>query len=148
MGERVTWICGRTHTGKTTLAKRLATEWTMLLDGDEMQDVVVDQDGREKLTPTRQDTDKHELRVARIAKWLSDKGFPVIVSVIAPYAETREKITALCNPFWVYVTRTEGLPKDDRPYEVPECFTIDNDRFSEQEAESLTRKAYANFIQQ
>ena len=43
----------------------------------------------------------------------------VIVSVIAPFADTREKIDKLIKPVWVYIKRK--LPKDpNKPYQEPQ----------------------------
>lgn len=79
---------------------------------------------------------RHNLRVARLAKLLSAQGFLVVVSVIAPFAETRKEIDAICSPRWIYVKR-EGLEAEDKPYEPPiqPEVVIDTDALSQEEAQ-------------
>ena len=67
---------------------------------------------------SKEDREEHNLRVARLAKILS-KQSNIVVSVIAPFRTTREKITAIIPDVkWIYIKRS-GLDKPDRPYEPP-----------------------------
>lgn len=139
----VIWLTGNTGAGKSTLAfgareiinEQLPFESSMarrvvVLDGDEMRATVSVDEG---LSP--EDRRKHNLRVARLAGLLSDSGYLVIVSVIAPFAKVREELQEICDPTWVYVKRS-GLGGEDRPYEAPESpdHMIDNDVLSIEDA--------------
>ena len=66
---------------------------------------------------SKEDRDEHNLRVARLAKVFSKRS-SVIVSVIAPFEETRKKIDDLIKPVWIYVKRKYKISKD-KPYEPP-----------------------------
>ena len=82
-----------------------------------------------------EDRKKHNLRVARLAKLMSEHGFLVIVAVIAPFNDSRNTVNTVCNPKWIYVKRS-GLESENRPYEPPTNpdLTVDNDVFSIDEA--------------
>lgn len=122
----IIWLTGQSGAGKTTLAKLVREEiGGVVLDGDEMRRSISEKAGFGK-----QDRHEHNLRVARLAKVLSKDG-PVIVSVIAPFEQTRQEITKMIDPVWVYVKRK--LPKDDnKPYEVPKApdMVVDADKMS------------------
>ncbi|HLD32486.1 MAG TPA: adenylyl-sulfate kinase [Candidatus Peribacteraceae bacterium] len=145
----VLWLTGNTGAGKSTLAEGMkhffnereasgsaADRRVVVLDGDEMRATVSRDEG---LSP--EDRRKHNLRVARLARLLSEHGFLVIVAVIAPFARVREEIQVLCNPQWVYVKRS-GLSGADKPYEPPENpdLTIDNDILSIEEGRTTLRE--------
>lgn len=117
------WITGQSGAGKTTLAYVLQKKiGGVVLDGDEMRASISLGAGFSK-----EDREEHNLRVARLADVLSRQTI-VIVSVIAPFESTREKITQLINPVWIYVAK--NLPEHpDRPYEIPRNshITLDSD---------------------
>ena len=77
------------------------------------------------------DRRRHNLRIARLANLLSEHGFVVIVSVIAPFERVRQELQNICNPVWVYVKQSD-LEAADRPYEPPltPALVIDNDLLS------------------
>ena len=125
MNSSIFWFTGNTGAGKTTVVTGVQ-QWlrtqkdsslhhrVIVLDGDVMRatistDVDLSPEGRAK----------HNRRVARLAHALSEQGFVVLVSVIAPFADVRQEIDALCHPYWIYVAK-DGLASDDRPYEPPE----------------------------
>ena len=141
----VVWLTGNSGAGKTTLAFGVRNHFNeqadvgsplarrvVVLDGDEMRATVSVDEG---LSP--EDRRRHNLRVARLAHLLSEHGFMVIVSVIAPFQKVRNELQPICNPKWVYVKRT-GLEGVDRPYEPPQNpdLVIDNDTLSIEEARS------------
>ena len=109
----IIWLTGQSGSGKTTLAYLLKEKLGgVVLDGDEMRQSLSLGAGF-----SREDREAHNLRVARLALVLA-KQSPVIVSVIAPFEETRQKIDALIKPLWVYVKKSLPAEKD-RPYEIP-----------------------------
>lgn len=120
----IIWLTGQCGSGKTTLAKALEKNIDgIILDGDEMRRSISLNAGF-----SAEDREEHNLRVARLAGVLARKR-PVIVSVIAPFAKTRAKITKLIDPVWIYVKRK--LPKEKhKPYEPPKNtnLVIDVDR--------------------
>ena len=112
----IVWFTGNSGSGKSTLACAIRDRIprTVWLDGDQLRSTMSTDCGF-----SAEDRVKHNLRVAGLAKLLSDQGHLVLVSVIAPYRELREHLTEVCNPWWVYVYRDQ--PEDpDRPYEPPE----------------------------
>ena len=80
------WIFGKSGAGKTTLAKRIS-ERAILLDADEIRPLIC-----EDLGYTKKDRIKNNLRIARLAKFLNDKGFDVVVSTICPFKDLRKKV--------------------------------------------------------
>ncbi|MDP7069052.1 MAG: adenylyl-sulfate kinase, partial [Candidatus Peribacteraceae bacterium] len=141
------WLTGNSGAGKTTIATGMEeyfnnkdTESPLArrivnLDGDEMRATVSQDEG---FSP--EDRRRHNLRVARLANLLSEKGFLVLVSVIAPFDTVRAELQELCDPLWIYVKR-DGLGAPDRPYEPPEnpALKIDNDITSIEEARELVK---------
>lgn len=109
----IIWLTGQTGAGKTTLANELETLLgAVILDGDEMRESISVGAGFSK-----KDRDAHNIRVARLAKVMA-KRTPVLVSVIAPFEETRKQVDDLIKPIWVYIKR--DLPStEERPYEPP-----------------------------
>ena len=145
----VVWLTGNSGAGKSTLAfavrehvnEELDTDHPIarriiVLDGDEMRKTVSVDEG---FSP--EDRRRHNLRVARLAKLLSESGYLVLVSVIAPFAKVREELQGMCDPTWVYVKRS-GLGAEDRPYEEPENpdLTIDNDVLSIEEGQEKLKQ--------
>lgn len=120
----IIWLTGQSGSGKTSIANSLSQKINgVVLDGDEMRESISIKEGFSK-----EDREVHNLRVARLAKVLSKRS-PVIVSVIAPFASTREKIDQIASPIWVYVKKK--LPKRvDRPYEIPQKadLVLDSDK--------------------
>ncbi len=112
--KRVIWFTGNTGAGKTSLAVLLKERLNgILLDGDEMRQSISLGAGFSK-----KDREVHNLRVARLAKVLCDQGHNVLVSVIAPFQDARDKIAEICDPYWIYV-RGGNLSKNN-PYQVPQ----------------------------
>ena len=122
----IIWFTGNSGAGKTTLVqviqKRLPD--TIILDGDEMRASISLGAGFSK-----EAREEHNLRVARLAKILDQQGHIVLVSVIAPFQDARDKIAEICDPIWVYVKR--DLPFNiEKPYQEPiNVFTVDVDHF-------------------
>lgn len=112
-GKGIVWLTGNVGSGKTSLAYLLKERLNaIVLDGDEMRDSISLGAGFSK-----EERDIHNLKVARLAKILVNQGHNVVISVIAPFADTRAKITDMINPFWIYVKGGEF--GSDKPYEIP-----------------------------
>lgn len=109
----VIWLTGQSKSGKTTLANKMKKwyEHTIVLDGDEVR----------KIWPglglTKEDRWEQNLRVARLAKHLSEQGFVVVVAVIAPYKELRQQIRNITNCAFYYLTHNEFSDNPEYPYE-------------------------------
>jgi len=74
----IIWITGAPGAGKSTLAKKLAVEGSVILDGDEV---------RRWLTPdcgfSDEDRLKHATRVLHVARLVSEVGGTAIVCLVA-----------------------------------------------------------------
>jgi adenylylsulfate kinase/cytidylyltransferase-like protein len=116
----VVWLTGQSGSGKTTLAESLKSllGTGVILDGDEMRESISTEGF------SRTDRHTHNLRVARLAQVLS-KQSPVIVSVIAPFAQTRADINELIAPLWVLCFRREQKQGKQFPYELPSDAEVD-----------------------
>ena len=139
----ILWLTGNTGAGKTTLATAAETYFNeqvslscacarrvIVLDGDDMRATISTEE-----TLAAEDRRIHNLRVARLAAHFQDRGFLVIVAVIAPFTSVRTEVDAICSPQWIFVKRS-GLGAVDRPYEEPidPAFVIDNDQWGIDEA--------------
>jgi len=115
----IIWLTGQSGSGKTTLAHALKSliENALVLDGNEMRESISTEGF------SREDRHAHNLRVARLAQVLSKQAI-VIVSVIAPFADTRQEITRLIAPLWVYCVRREQKSGANYPYEPPDRSAI------------------------
>ena len=129
----IVWLTGNSGAGKSTLAKYINNKlltW-INLDGDEMRQSISTDLG---LSP--EDREEHNLRVARLAGILHEQGFNVIISVIAPFQSTRDKIDKNIKCIWVYLKR--NLPiRQNFPYEEPNCYTLNVDELSIEEEYNL-----------
>ena len=83
------WFTGQPGAGKTTLAKHLVNYFennnVIHIDGDDLRDIFQNKDysevGRRKNIERAQD----------IARFVSEKGFNVIVSLVSPYKDQRDQ---------------------------------------------------------
>lgn len=116
----IIWLTGQSGSGKTTLAvaiKALVGD-AVILDGDDMRESISGE------AFSREDRHTHNIRVARLAQVLSRQA-PVVVAVIAPFAETRREISQLISPKWVFCKRREQKQGSEFPYEVPNSGEVD-----------------------
>jgi len=82
------WFTGQPGAGKTTIAKELITYLNnsklVHVDGDDLRDIFKNKDysenGRRKNIERAQD----------IARFMNEKGYTVIVSLVSPYKDQRE----------------------------------------------------------
>lgn len=88
----IVWLTGLSGAGKSTLAtavsQRLAQQRPVeLLDGDEMRVFL-----SAELSFSKADRDSNVQRIGYVARLLAKHGVLVFVSVISPYAATREDV--------------------------------------------------------
>lgn len=89
--KMITWITGESGSGKTTLAKKLIKlDGGIHLDGDQMRTCW-------KLGFTLKDRAENNLRIAKIARILSNQGFNVIISTICPTEFLKLKVKLMTN---------------------------------------------------
>lgn len=130
----IIWLTGKSGSGKTTIAKGFIKRFDhppILLDGDEMRQTISLGAGFSK-----EEREAHNLRVARLAALLSNYGHKVLVSVIAPFPDARDKVQKLCAPIWVYVERPSLIDDPNRPYEAPKAYAhkINTDDLNERDS--------------
>ncbi len=108
----ILWLTGNTGSGKTTLAGKLASHDTVILDGDGVREIWPE------LGMSKEDRETSNCRVARLARLLEAQGLVVIVAVICPFKELRDEVRAICGCKFIYLSG--GKEGTDYPYEVPE----------------------------
>ena len=116
----ILWLTGNCDAGKTGLAKLLKEQIAnvVILDGDEMRRSIstdCDFSLRNRIT--------HNYRVAKLAVVLSEQGFFVVVSVIAPFENIRRDLALNMDITWVYVQGGEEASME-KPYMKPDKETF------------------------
>lgn len=144
----VIWLTGNSGAGKTTLAQGIqqrlnngvvdlpCARRVVILDGDAMRATISTEEG---FSP--EDRRRHNLRVARLARLLSEQSFLVVVAVIAPFERVRAEMQSICDPLWIYVQRS-NLDAADRPYEPPMSphLIINNDVLDPEQGRDLLQQ--------
>jgi adenylylsulfate kinase-like enzyme len=106
---KIIWFIGQPGHGKTVLAKLLEehidyydSHNVFQIDGDDLRDITINKDY------TRNGREQNIRNAQVIAKYLQNKGYHVIVSLVTPYRELREDFKKNTeNVFEVYVHTTE-----------------------------------------
>ena len=125
----VIWFTGQPGSGKTTLANEIQDRPVYLktfgdksydkvihIDGDDLRDVLDNKDYSEK------GRRKNIQFAIDMAKVMDDKGYLVIVSMVSPYRDQREKLKMERNIAEFYCHTTEIRGKEDyfvEDYEPP-----------------------------
>ena len=123
----VLWFTGQPGSGKTTLTNRFIEDKLIGLmkiqpvrivhiDGDDLRDVLDNKDYSEK------GRRKNIQFAIDMTKVLDDKGFIVIVSLVSPYRDMREKLKSNRNIAEFYLHTTDIRGKEDyfvEDYEPP-----------------------------
>lgn len=104
----VTWICGNSGAGKTTLAEKLSESvrtTAIILDGDGLRSVWRDLDLSEA---SRRE---QNLRAARLAKLLDEQGVDVIVATICPYRDLRKQVQEITGCRFIFLPGGKSGPE-------------------------------------
>ncbi len=141
MDGLVIWLTGLPAAGKTTLAVRVLESLRSRglkaehLDGDELRKTL-----SQGLGFSREDRDKHIMRVGFVCRLLSRNGVVAIVSAISPYRATRDQVRKSVRKFIeVYVKcplevcekrDPKGLYKKAREGKIPQVTGV-NDPYEE-----------------
>lgn len=136
------WFTGQPGHGKTVLAKSLkeyieynySHKQVFHVDGDDLREILVNKDyskqGRENNIRTAQS----------IALYLDNKGYDVVVSLVAPYKELREEFKSRTQTQEIYVHTTEERGREQfhvQDYEAPTENFIDVDTTDDSPESSL-----------
>ena len=92
------WLTGESGAGKTTLAKRMLNENTILLDGDDMRETI-----SKDLGFSQKERTENNLRIARLGNLLNKQGYDVIISTICPTDELKQQV------YWITKCRFINL---------------------------------------
>ena len=114
----VLWFTGQPGSGKTTLTNRFIDDKLIgfmkihpvrivHIDGDDLREIVDNKDYSEKGR-------RENINLAmNIARFMDDKGFIVIISLVAPYRDLREELKMERNVAEFYLHTTEIRGKED-----------------------------------
>lgn len=112
----ILWLTGNTGSGKSTLARKLAGKGTVILDGDSIREETSNFDLSES------GRRKHCENVFKMALEEERNGKAVVVAVICPYEDQREKF-AQAGAKFIYLPGGHETDRD-HPYEIPQISTI------------------------
>ena len=111
----VLWFTGQPGSGKTTLANKFIDDKLIRfmkiqpvrivhIDGDDLRDIVDNKDYSE------QGRRENISLAMNIARFMDDKGFIVIISLVAPYRDLREELKMERNvgEFYLHTTEIRG----------------------------------------
>jgi adenylylsulfate kinase-like enzyme len=114
------YFIGQPGAGKTTLAKTFKEYHPLKnfihIDGDNMRDIFNNKDYSE-------DGRKKNIQLAHdIAKFLSNSGINVLMSLVSPFKDLRDKLKEECNVVEIFVHTSEIRGREDyhvNEYEKP-----------------------------
>ena len=138
----VLWFTGQPGSGKTTLTNRFIEDKLIgfmkiqpirivHIDGDDLREIVDNKDYSEKGR-------RENINLAmNLARFMDNKGFIVIVSLVSPYRDQREELKMERNVAEFYLHTTEIRGKEDyfvENYEPPldNFIDIDTDKLIEE----------------
>lgn len=135
------WFTGQPGAGKTVLAKALIEKAhpsmnCIHIDGDGLRDLF------QNFDYTPKGRVKNIQSVLDLCRFLDDKGFTPVVSVVAPYREMRESLKETNGVCEMYVHTTDIRGREDyfaKDYEPPLEHFIDMDTTDQSVEDCLTK---------
>lgn len=125
---------GQPGSGKTTLAKKLQMwlqtdkkNWrksVFHIDGDQLRELFPNKDY------SKEGREKNIQKAFDIAKYLDNSGNDVVISLVSPYKELREKLKSECKVQEIYCHTKKMRGKEDKfalDYESPTEFFVNLD---------------------
>ena len=116
----IIWLTGQPGSGKTTICKRILWEkpGVFHIDGDDLRDLFDNKDYSE------QGRRKNIQLAQQIAEYLHNKGKDVVVSLVSPFKDQRDKFKEKMgnNLFEVYIHTTQLRGREDffvKDYQPP-----------------------------
>ena len=133
------WFTGQPAAGKTTLAKHLLsylsnTEKVIHIDGDDLRDIFQNKDYSE--TGRRRNIE----RAQDIARFMNEKGYSVVVSLVSPYKDQRDEFKKINDVIEIYVHTTEIRGRENfhvTNYEPPTENFVDINTTNKRDDESF-----------
>jgi adenylylsulfate kinase len=137
------WLTGQPGHGKTVLSKMLKQHIELNnntivfhIDGDDLREILTNKDY------SRQGRENNIKTAHSIARYLTNQGFDVIVSLVSPYRELREEFKSLGNITEIYVHTTEIRGREQfhvSEYEAPLDNFVDIDTTNQTPEQSLNK---------
>lgn len=131
----VIWLTGLSGSGKTTIANAVSAHLQLegkkiiILDGDDIRNFF-------KIGFDKQSRIEHNINIGKMASLFESQGFIVIVSLISPYMEARNKCREMAKSFFeIYIATSlevceqrdvKGLYRKARLGEIKEFTGIDS----------------------
>jgi len=133
------WFTGQPASGKTTIAKHLKsylsnTERVIHIDGDDLRKIFNNKDYSE--TGRRRNIE----RAQDIARFMSEKGYSVVVSLVSPYKDMRDSFKKDNNVIEIYVHTKDIRGREEYHvdnYEPPTENYVDLDTTNKRDDESF-----------
>lgn len=125
MKNKIIWLTGQPGSGKTTLAeaihKKISEKYSkkkiMIVDGDDLRNITINKDY------SRKGLENNIITAQKIAHFLSNKNFIVIVALVAPYLKIREDFKSITSVLEIYLHTSEVRGREHffaDDYEKPE----------------------------
>jgi adenylylsulfate kinase len=136
----IIWLTGQPGSGKTTICKRILWDkpGVFHIDGDDLRDLFENKDYSE------QGRRKNIELAQQIAQYLTNKGKDVLVSLVSPYKDQRDKFKEKMgdNLVEVYVHTSETRGRENffvKEYGQPTENYLDIDTTNESVEESVKK---------